>query len=944
MENGGEQLHKNKIKVGIVRLSLIVALVVILMLLIVYFALSRSKRVQAYQTSDLLIDQIENVIHGNERKEQSLTDSLKESYISKAKAVAFIIDNIPETEYDIDELLRIAKLMSIDEIHLFTEDGEIYSGTVPKYYGFTFDSGEQMAYFKPMLSDKTLSMCQDVTPNTAESKPMMYAICWNDSGTRIIQVGIEPKRLIEEMQSNEISQVVANVPAFDGVEILVADKETGEILGSTHQEYIGSSLADIGVKTVENYNGELVHFSAFMEGNSNYIAIRDMDNYTIAVAQNKAKVNAEIPLTLLLLFAYLMVAAVTLAVTVKRMADRRERLQAISERAIAASQAKTSFLSNMSHEIRTPINAILGMNEMIMRECNENDTDIRLYSQNIKTAGNTLLGLVNDILDFSKIEEGKLEIITVDYDLSSAVNDLVNMIKSRLEDKGVFLKLELDKNTPRMLRGDEIRIKQIITNILSNAAKYTEKGSVTFRMSYERIEDEPNSILLHVSVKDTGIGIKQEDIQKLFSRFERIEEKRNRSIEGTGLGMNITQMLLELMGSSLKVESVYGEGSTFSFSVKQEVVKWELLGDYEETWKQAVKDMEAYKEKFEAPEAEILVVDDNSLNLMVFSSLLKRTRMKIDKAGSGDEGIALALKKHYDIIFLDHMMPEKDGIETLHELMENPNNPNADTTYICLTANAISGAREEYLKAGFHDYLTKPINTDELEEMLQKYLPAHKIHRVGQSEDVVEESTEQQISELFNELDKAGIISATGVEYSGDVESYISVLELFSNSIDSKRDEIDEYYKAGDFENYTIKVHALKSSARLIGAIDFGEDAQQLENAGKKNDIDYINSHHEGFIMRCSALKEPIIRALNGASPKEENTSGGMVADDTLISTVYEELKTAAQNSDFVTMEAVMEEMKDFVIPESEWELFGKLELAVQDLDYDVILELLEGK
>ncbi len=203
------------------------------MLLIVYFVLSKSKRDQAFQTSDLLVDQIENVIRGNERKEQSLTDSLKESYISKAKAVAFIIDNIPETEHDLDELLRISRLMSIDEIHLFTEKGEIYSGTVPIYYGYTFDSGEQMAYFKPMLQDKKLAMCQNVTPNTAESKPMMYAICWNDSGTRMIQVGIEPKRLLEEMQSNAISQVVSNIPAYEGVDIVVADRSTKEILGAT---------------------------------------------------------------------------------------------------------------------------------------------------------------------------------------------------------------------------------------------------------------------------------------------------------------------------------------------------------------------------------------------------------------------------------------------------------------------------------------------------------------------------------------------------------------------------------------------------------------------------------------------------------------------------------------------------------------------------------------
>ena len=934
---------KKKLKIGSTwRLLMLVGLVILLMLLIVYITLSRAKREQAYQTSDLLIDQIENVIHGNERKEQSLTDSLKESYISKAKAVAFIIDNIPETEYNLEELKRIAKLMSIDEIHLFTAEGEIYSGTVPKYYGYTFDSGDQMAYFKPMLEDKNLSMCQDVTPNTAESKPMMYAICWNDSGTRIIQAGIEPKRLIEEMQSNEISQVVANIPAYEGVDILVANLETKKIMGATETEFISKDLSDIGLNEDAEAGGTVTHFTANVDGKKSYCAMRGMDNYIIAIAQEKAKVLADIPFTLFLIFVYLMLAAITLAIVVKRMTDRRERIQAISERAIAASQAKTSFLSNMSHEIRTPINAILGMNEMIMRESDETDTDIRMYSQSIKTAGNTLLGLVNDILDFSKIEEGKLEIIPVDYDLSATLNDLVNMIKTRLDDKGLYLKLDFDKNMPRMLHGDEIRIKQIITNILTNAAKYTEAGSVTFSMSYERLKDDLGTILLKVSVRDTGIGIRQEDIEKLFSRFERIEEKRNRSIEGTGLGMNITQMLLDMMGSTLEVESEYGVGSTFSFSIRQRVVKWEPLGDYEETWRQSIKEMSAYKEKLVAPDAEILVVDDNSLNIMVFTSLLKQTRIKIDKASSGNEAINYAMNKHYDIIFLDHMMPEKDGIETLHEIKENPINSNPDTPYICLTANAISGAREEYIKEGFDDYLTKPIIFNELENMLIKYLPESKILKEREDEGETEESeTAQEIPESFRELNNAGINVSVGIEYSGDVEAYRSVLESFYTSFDSKKEEIEAYYQKEDIENYTIKVHALKSAARIIGATEFGEEAQMLEDAGKRRDLDYINKHHEDVFAKYDALKQPIENALGVKEETQSGEAAGELIDGSLLTELYEKLRDAAKDDDFLGLEQTMEKLKAYRIPEGEQERFHALEKAVDELEYEEILNLL---
>ena len=699
--------------------------VILLMLLIVYVTMDRSKREQAYQASDLLIDQVRNVIDANEKKEQSLTDSLKESYTSKAKAVAYVIDNIPETEYDIAEQIRLAKLMSIDEIHLFTEDGEIYSGTVPAYYGYTFDSGEQMAYFKPMLDNKALSMCQDVTPNTAENKPMMYAICWNDKGTRMIQIGIEPRRLIEEMQSNAISEVVNNIPAYEGVNILVADTETGEILGATVNRHVGKTLSSLGVAPDSLSFDEVTHFKATVDHKSSYCAVQLHEDYIIVVVQEKEEVNKELPLTMLLIFVYLLIAAILLAVVVKRMSERREKAIAISERAVAANEAKSSFLSNMSHEIRTPINAILGMNEMILRESREAST--LTYAHNIKTAGNTLLGIVNDILDFSKIEEGKMSIVPVNYDLLVTLKDLVNMIEIKLDAKNLKLILDFDPNTPKLLFGDEIRIKQIITNMLTNAAKYTEKGSVTFSVSYEKIPSESDSVMLNVSVKDTGIGIKKEDMDKLFSKFDRIEENRNRNIEGTGLGMSITKELLEMMGSSLQVSSIYGAGSEFSFSVKQTVVSWDSLGDFEEARKEIREEVKEYKQKFEAPDANILVVDDNNMNLLVFTRLLKQTKVKIDTAKSGDEGIGMILKKKYDVIFLDHMMPEKDGVQVLKELKEGPVNPNSETPYICLTANAISGARDEYMKAGFDDYLAKPVEPAELEQMLFDHLPKEKI-------------------------------------------------------------------------------------------------------------------------------------------------------------------------------------------------------------------------
>ncbi|MCR5720468.1 MAG: response regulator, partial [Lachnospiraceae bacterium] len=281
------------------------------------------------------------------------------------------------------------------------------------------------------------------------------------------------------------------------------------------------------------------------------------------------------------------------------------------------------------------------------------------------------------------------------------------------------------------LYGDEVRIKQVITNILTNAVKYTEKGSVTFSVNFEKCADSEDTIDLKVSVKDTGIGIKPEDMKKLFSEFERIEEERNRNVEGTGLGMSITKSLLEMMGTSLKVDSVYGEGSDFYFVLKQKVVSFEPMGNYKDAYKEMLKSKERYHEKFTAPKAKVLVVDDNTMNRMVFKNLLKQTRVKVDAAKDGDEGLKCSREKKYDIIFLDHMMPGKDGIETLKELKAEADNPNLNTPVVCLTANAISGARDEYLAAGFDDYLTKPIESDKLESMLIDYLPKELIEAAG---------------------------------------------------------------------------------------------------------------------------------------------------------------------------------------------------------------------
>jgi signal transduction histidine kinase/CheY-like chemotaxis protein/HPt (histidine-containing phosphotransfer) domain-containing protein len=648
---------------------------------------------------------------------------------------------------------------------------------------------------------------------------------------------------------------------------------------------------------------------------------------------------AQLRRTLVLTIVVLLLVIAIILFIMSRYENRSRLAQELNrkaELAAAANEAKSTFLSNMSHEIRTPINAVLGMNEMILRESRE--PNVIEYAENIHTAGSTLLGLINDILDFSKIEAGKMEIIPVDYDLSSVFNDLVNMIHTRADAKGLELLLDFDQKTPKLLYGDEIRIKQVITNILTNAVKYTEKGSVTFSVKFERVPDDPDSVLLCVAVKDTGIGIKPEDMEKLFSKFERIEEKRNRNVEGTGLGMTITLNLLEKMGSSLQVESTYGVGSTFSFKLRQRVVKWEPLGDYKASYQELLKGHKKYREKFTAPEALVLMVDDNPMNLTVFKSLIKQTKVQVDTANDGDEGLLLAKEKKYDIIFLDHMMPGKDGIETLHELKKQESGPNRNTPVICLTANAISGAREQYIEAGFNDYLTKPIDTDKLEEMLLTYLPQEKMQEAGE-EVMVQEN--EEIPESLAPLLSAGWLDLRmGIKNSGSVEDYLPLLKIFYESIDETEQAIEGFYAERNIKDYTIKVHALKSSARIIGAQEFGEEAQLLENAGKAENREYIRAHHEGFIETYRGFKAQLAAVFANEQTAAEDEKPE--ADAVLMESVYEEMREAAEEMDCDRLEEIFTEMEDYRIPDGEVELYKKLKQAVDHFDYEGILALLD--
>ena len=620
--------------------------------------------------------------------------------------------------------------------------------------------------------------------------------------------------------------------------------------------------------------------------------------------------------------------------------------------ALAANAAKDKFLAHMSHEIRTPINAVLGMNTMILRETHE--AHIKEYALDIQNAGHSLLALINDILDFSKIESGKLEIIPVEYDMSSLVYDISNMIKAKAEAKKLSLHIHVDENLPSKLLGDDVRIRQIVVNLLNNAVKYTQQGEVSLSIE-GRVEGR--KVVLDFSVEDTGIGIKDEDIEKLFKEFERIEEKRNRNIEGTGLGINITTQLLHLMGSKLNVESVYGEGSRFYFSLEQQIVDSTPIGDLEERIRKEATEY-SYTAAFTAEDANILVVDDNLVNLKVFVSLLKYTKANVDVSDSGKSCLEMIREKYYDLIFLDHMMPEMDGLETLRRMKEMPDNKSKHSPIVALTANAITGAKEMYLAEGFDAFLPKPINPEKLEQMILKFLPRDLL-RFDMNEDEEKAMVASDMSagrlagleETYATMPKTGgfeesdLPMVDGIDWSygymhlPDRELLMSTLQDFYKTLETEAESLDIFYREikqnpDMLSQYRIKVHAMKSTANLIGAIVLGGMAKLLENAARDNDIATIEAVHGIFIREWLSYKEKLRDCVRNADGvKLEISTKEIAADNAVIKSYLESLRTAMEEFDVDAMDEIMKNLESFRYTDGLEPLITKLSAFVTNMD-----------
>ena len=527
-----------------------------------------------------------------------------------------------------------------------------------------------------------------------------------------------------------------------------------------------------------------------------------------------------------------------------------QELNEMARKAEEANLAKSTFIANMSHEIRTPIHAVLGMNEMIMRESSE--PQIRVYAGNIKKSGNLLLSLVNNILDYSRMEQGNQKLQLVTYETGKLLSNALDVIRLQTNNKNLRLEVFIDEHLPVKLIGDDLKFQQILFNLLTNAVKYTNEGYVRLCVSQkERLGD---SVSITVSVEDSGIGIRKEDIAHLTNAFCRVDEKRNRNIEGAGLGLSIASQLLQQMGSQLMIDSEYGVGSIFSFELVQQIADATELGPFSSVSEEDNETPLPVTPRFTAPEAKILVVDDNQMNRFVFQGLLKYLKVQVTFAESGKECLSTIATQHFDLIFMDHLMPELDGIETLHIMKKRSGHLCTDSKVIAVTANAYPDARDFYLKEGFDDFLEKPVEGKQLEAIIYQYLPQNLIWFADNySEGNTSLSDKAAIPSipvasdtlLKEQLSRMGIDVAKGLSYASDDWSfYLEVLKCFIKEYADKRDllltrkkNLSEY---SHFETFTNLTHQLKGESRGIGHMELGEKFYQLEMASRAHQKDTI--------------------------------------------------------------------------------------------------------
>ncbi len=608
-----------------------------------------------------------------------------------------------------------------------------------------------------------------------------------------------------------------------------------------------------------------------------------------------------------------------------------EEIKQSRDEAERANAAKTRFLANISHEIRTPINTIMGMNEMSMREDPAGVPkpyfmSMMNYAFDIRNASESLLSLVNDLLDISKMESGKMHLVPEEYDTHEMLRSIVSMIRMRSTQKELTFDVVVDEILPGRLYGDQGKIKQIVLNLLTNAVKYTDVGGLALTVSMEERVDDTCSLAF--SVKDTGIGVKEEDMDRLFSAYERLDEQKNSGIQGTGLGLEISRKFAELMGGTLTCESEYGKGSEFILKIDQKIIDQNPLGVFKE---QDDTTSGPYVPLFVAPDADILVVDDNPMNLNVIRGLLKGTKVFVTTASSGEDCLEKIKDTRFDVVLLDHMMPGMDGVETVANIRKDY----PDLPVYALTANTAVG-EDFYKSKGFDGYLSKPVDSRLLEQTIMKHLSEEMMEKPT-AENAVEELTEIP-ENLMWIYETEGISVPDGIKNSGGISNYIFSLEMFLDTIDVNAGVISDAYESGNIRLYTIKVHSLKSSAKFVGAMELSALAESLENAGNKEDMDYINANTARLLADYEGFREKLERLHDEMeSPDKE-----MIPDNEL-KEAYTALSDMIPQMDYDAVEMILEQMREYSLPKEDEQKMKQLEKMLKVFDWDEMEKLICG-